>query len=53
MFWWKVVLLSYAIYAVQSSVEVEDHVHVLTNGNFDDWIKQQEIALVEFYAPCL
>lgn len=34
-----------------TEVAVEDHVHVLTTGNFDDFVKENEFVLVKFYAP--
>jgi len=37
--------------AIVAVYAAEDDVFVLTNDNFDSWIKNQEVALVEFYAP--
>lgn len=43
-----IVLLSVVIAALAA----EEDVVVLTDSNFDEWINNQELALVEFYAPC-
>lgn len=51
-----VVLVAVALLAVASVVRAdadvdESDVTVLTKANFDDWVNQQDLALVEFYAP--
>jgi len=44
-------LLFACLLVVAAVYAAEDDVFVLTNANFDSWIKDQEVALVEFYAP--
>lgn len=33
------------------AIETEDNVYVLTTSNFDDFVNDEAISLVEFYAP--
>ena len=44
-------LLSLNINCAINEPEIEDHVVVLNDNNFVDYLKKHEHLLVEFYAP--
>jgi len=45
------ILLSLLFYTSFAEVTVEDHVYVLTNDNFDEFVNNEAFTVVEFYAP--
>jgi len=47
----SILLVSALLFCASHAIEVEDEVFVLTKDNFDTFINDEGISLVEFYAP--
>ena len=47
----SIAVMACAAIALGADVEEEENVLVLTDANFDGVVKEQDLLLVEFYAP--